>query len=102
MVIVSPKKRNLNAQAKKRKEMAPYGIGSRGLCRSSIVSQGQVQVMSRTEHEIVVAYPPSMNMEKQAIQLPPVGYPTNVVPKNQVPAKTQSKVWRPAFKQRPS
>ncbi|GJZ46885.1 cysteine-rich and transmembrane domain-containing protein B-like protein [Tanacetum coccineum] len=40
-----------------------------------------------------IAYPPSMTMEKQG-QLPPMaplGYPTNVLPENQVPAKTQSR-----------
>ncbi|PWA92393.1 hypothetical protein CTI12_AA080350 [Artemisia annua] len=49
--------------------------------------------MSRNDqHEIPVAYPPSMTMEKQG-QLPPapLGYPTSAVPENQVPAKTQSR-----------
>ncbi|GJY19439.1 hypothetical protein Tco_0390930 [Tanacetum coccineum] len=49
-------------------------------------------------------YPPSMTMEKQG-QVPPVaplGYPTNAVPENQVPAKIQSRsddFWKgwPAF-----
>ncbi|GKF76842.1 cysteine-rich and transmembrane domain-containing protein B-like protein, partial [Tanacetum coccineum] len=38
------------------------------------------------------AYPPSMTMEKQG-QVPPapLGYPTNAVPENQVPAKTQTR-----------
>nr|GEX45124.1 hypothetical protein [Tanacetum cinerariifolium] len=50
--------------------------------------------MSRNDqHEIPVAYPPSMTMEKQG-QLPPapLGYPTNVVSKTKFPQKLKAGV----------